>query len=105
MIKLISLIKRKKGMPVDEFNTYLLSTHQSLIAKLPGVQRYTYNLITNTTRGNSSSDCVLEMWFANKEDMDKAFNNPIAEELLGEEPDFLDVNQLTTYLVEEHEYE
>ena len=40
MINAITLLKRKQGLSVDEFQHYWRHQHADVIATLPGIQRY-----------------------------------------------------------------
>ena len=40
MVKVITFLKRKAGMPVEEFQGYWLTRHPEVVTRLPGVRRY-----------------------------------------------------------------
>ena len=40
MVKVITFLKRKAGMPVEEFQGYWLTRHPGVVTRLPGVRRY-----------------------------------------------------------------
>jgi hypothetical protein len=40
MVKVITFIKRKPGMPVEEFQSYRRTRHPEVVTRLPGVRRY-----------------------------------------------------------------
>ena len=43
MIKVMSLMKRKDGMPFAEFRKWLLDEHVAFARNLPGLKKYTAN--------------------------------------------------------------
>ena len=45
MIKVMSLMKRKEGMPFAEFKTWLLDEHVAFARNLPGLRKYTANAL------------------------------------------------------------
>ena len=40
MVKVLTFIKRKTGMPVDAFQTYWRMQHPKVVTRLPGIRRY-----------------------------------------------------------------
>jgi len=40
MVKVITFLKRKAGMPVEEFQSYWRTRHPEVVTRLPGVRRY-----------------------------------------------------------------
>src|SRR5215469_1111479 len=40
MVKVITFLKRKVGMPVEEFQGYWREKHPAVVTRLPGVRRY-----------------------------------------------------------------
>ena len=40
MVKVLTLINRKAGIPVGEFQHYWLTRHPLVVTRLPGIRRY-----------------------------------------------------------------
>jgi uncharacterized protein (TIGR02118 family) len=40
MVKVLTFLKRKPGMAVEEFQQYWLQRHPAVVTRLPGVRRY-----------------------------------------------------------------
>ena len=40
MVKVLTFLKRKPGMSVEEFQRYWLTRHPAVVVRLPGVRRY-----------------------------------------------------------------
>jgi len=57
MVKVITFIKRKAGMPVEEFQDYWRSRHPAVVTRLPGVHRYvqSHTLLSAYENGNPST--------------------------------------------------
>ena len=66
MLKVISLMKRKPGMSFDEFRIWLTQEHVELGKKLPGLRKYTVNVL-QSENPDSPYDGVSELWFDSDE--------------------------------------
>ncbi len=64
MVKVITFIKRKPGMPVEEFQGYWRTRHPEVVTRLPGVRRYvqSHTLLSAYQRGNPAYDGIAEVW-------------------------------------------
>jgi len=40
VVKVLTFLKRKPGMPVEDFQRYWLTRHPEVVMRLPGVRRY-----------------------------------------------------------------
>lgn len=71
MAKLLVLSKRKAGMALDEFRSYMLGPHASCVEEVPGLRRYQVGLVNDGfyAIGESILDCVEQLWF---DDVDSA---------------------------------
>lgn len=65
MVKIFALVKRKAGMPLEEFRKYSLEVHGPKDLKLPGLRRYIQCHVRDSfyTIGESVLDCVSQLWF------------------------------------------
>ena len=106
MIKVISLVYRKKGISNKQFLSYWFDKHGPLaVESIPGVLHYTQNHPVIGPGTEEDADGITEMWF---EDMD-AYNDYIewrdsdaAQAMKESEEKFLDEPQTRRYVVEEH---
>ena len=73
MYKVIGLLKRPEGMSLEAFHKWWLQEHATLVKKWPGLKKYAINLATS---GDQRYDGVAEVWFDNKEDIEKIFSTP-----------------------------
>src|SRR5215470_1221152 len=64
MVKVITFIKRKPGMPVEEFQGYWRARHPEVVTRLPGVRRYvqSHTLLSAYERGEPTYDGIAEVW-------------------------------------------
>ena len=64
MIKATTLIRRKGGLTVREFQEYWRHDHIKVIERLPGIRRYVQNhsLPDNYAQGTPVYDGVAELW-------------------------------------------
>lgn len=119
MIKLHFVLRRKKGMSLEDFQKYWKENHGPLVAKNAkalGIQRY---LQSHSFPGQENSpmtqerggmeplyDGVAELWWASHEAMaaagQTAEGRAAAQELLEDERNFIDFSRSTMWLAEEH---
>lgn len=68
MFKIATLLKRRSGLTVDEFQRHLTATHGPLVAKCPGLRRYVQSLALpqGYRKGELLFDAITEMWFESK---------------------------------------
>ena len=64
MVKVLTFLKRKTGMPVDEFQTYWRNEHPKAVTRLPGVRRYVQSHVLAKTyeKGEPVWDGIAEVW-------------------------------------------
>ena len=64
MVKVITFIKRKPGMPVEEFQGYWRARHPEVVTRLPGVRRYvqSHTLLAGYETGEPPYDGIAEVW-------------------------------------------
>jgi uncharacterized protein (TIGR02118 family) len=72
MIKVMSLAKRKDGMPFDEFRTWLLDEHVAFARKIPGLRKYTANVLVREN-ADAPYDGITELFFDSEQAMIDAF--------------------------------
>jgi uncharacterized protein (TIGR02118 family) len=72
MIKVMSLMKRKEGMPFDAFRNWILIEHVELARKIPGMRKYISNVLF-AENPDAPFDGVSEMYFDSEQAMADAF--------------------------------
>jgi uncharacterized protein (TIGR02118 family) len=65
MIKIVTLMKRRAGLSVEDFQHHFRTTFGPLVAKGPGLRRYvqSHALTQGYARGELLFDAIGEMWF------------------------------------------
>ena len=104
MVKVLTFIKRKSGMPVDEFQTYWRTEHPKVVTRLPGIRRYvqTHTLehpvndaLQGSRGGPEAYDGVAELWWDDAEALAAATTTPAGRAaglaLLEDEQRFIDL--------------
>ncbi len=75
MLKVISLMKRKEGMSLEEFRRWALEEHPPLAKKLPGMRHYRMSVAIEDNPA-WPADVVSEFWFDSLEARAAAFATP-----------------------------
>lgn len=73
-VKLLVLSKRKEGLPLESFRSYLLGAHANKVMQLPGLRRYQQGHVRDGfyAVGEAILDCVEQLWFDDLESARKA---------------------------------
>lgn len=94
MVKCFVALRKKEGMSVEEFRNYWATTHAALVAKLPGLVKYTQHHVMSVPRGEYANqddpiDGIVETWFESQEALFKLQGTPELEAVLKDELNFL----------------
>ncbi|NTB94912.1 EthD family reductase [Agrobacterium tumefaciens] len=100
MVKRIGLVQRKQSMTRSEFETHWLNVHADLCKRLPGMRRYSVNLIEPGRFPNFPYDGFSELWFDSEADLIAALGSEEGKTLLADLPNFTD--KIDPLLVHEH---
>lgn len=85
--RIVYLVKRD-DLTLEQFHEHWLGTHAELCKKLPGLRRYTTNLIDRGGFPEAGWDGFSELWFDTVEDYDAAFASKEGQVLLADAPNF-----------------
>jgi uncharacterized protein (TIGR02118 family) len=75
MLKVISLMKRREGMSLEEFRNWALEEHPLLGKKLPGMRHYRMSVLLDDNP-SLPADAVSEFWFDDNAARQAAFATP-----------------------------
>lgn len=75
MLKVISLLKRKEGMSLEEFRRWALEEHPMLGKQLPGMRHYRMSVVLEDNP-DLPADAVSEFWFDDNDARVAAFATP-----------------------------
>ncbi len=104
MVKVVTSLKRRPGMPVDEFQEYWRTRHPEVVTRLPGLRRYvqSHTRPSGYRAAEPAYDGIAEVW-ADSTDALRAMTRSPAYTLVQEdEARFLDRSAMGTVVTEEH---
>jgi uncharacterized protein (TIGR02118 family) len=86
--KRLGLVMKREDMTHDQFTKHWLTVHAALCAKLPGLLRYSVNLVDKSRFPHWPYDGFSELWFADEKALWAAFESPEGKTLLADLPNF-----------------
>ena len=106
MVKVITMLKRRDGLALEEFLRYWQEKHGPLLLKLvPGLKRYVQNTPVRLPRsGELQFDGIAELWFDDLESWRRATDFYLGDEgkpIRDDEEKFLDKSKLAFFVAEE----
>jgi uncharacterized protein (TIGR02118 family) len=96
MVKVLTFIKRKAGMPVDEFQDYWRARHPDAVTKLPGIRRYVQSHVLPGTyaKGEPVHDGIAEVWADDTDALRAMTKSPAHPALIADEERFIDRSRM-----------
>ncbi len=73
-------------MSVVEFRNYWKTIHGPLIAKIPGLLKYTQYHVRSEEDEMDPIDGIAELWFKSEEDQKRAYSTPEYQAVVRDEP-------------------
>lgn len=89
--KRLGILRKKEGLSHEAFVDHWLNTHAVLCSRLPGLRRYSVNLVDRERFPKFGYDGFSELWFDSEEDLVAAFNSAEGKTLLADLPNFTSV--------------
>ncbi len=109
MVKLVSLVYRKKGVSDEEFYAYWREKHGPLVARvIPYAMRYVQNHPLQWPGLTYDADGIVEMWFEQEDHLRRYLEwraTAEATELKEDEDRFQDFRKTRRFVVYEYEFE
>jgi len=104
MFKLVALLKRKPGMPVEDFQHYWRHRHGPLVAGSAQIRRYvqSHALLQGYRKGELLFDGISEAWFDSAEAYEAYQHGPAASGVLADQANFLDPSRSVLMPVDVH---
>jgi uncharacterized protein (TIGR02118 family) len=104
MVKVITFIKRKPGMPVEEFQGYWRSRHPEAVSRLPGIRRYvqSHTLLSAYEDDDPTYDGIAEVWADDTAALRAMTQSPAHPDLLADEARFIDRASMGVIITEDH---
>ncbi|WP_327583545.1 EthD family reductase [Nonomuraea sp. NBC_00507] len=77
-VKLVSLVKRKEGLPLEDFRERSRTKHADLVTRIPGLRRYMQGHTRDGAYGIGEAvlDSAHQLWFDNVDALSAALNSP-----------------------------
>jgi uncharacterized protein (TIGR02118 family) len=99
-IKRLGMVRRKQSMTHEQFVDHWLNVHAELCKKLPGMRRYSVNLLAPESVPVLGYDGFSELWFDSAEALQAALSSPEGKTLLADLPNFTE--HIQPILVEDY---
>jgi uncharacterized protein (TIGR02118 family) len=102
VVKFVVVLKRKPDWTHEKFRDYFIRVHGPLAEKIPGLRLYRQNFpVPDAKRKPPEWDCVVELYFDDKERMEAAWATAEGEAATRDLEVFADLAQTTWSIVEE----
>ena len=103
MVKVITFLKRKAGMPVEEFQHYWRTSHPEVVTRLPGVRRYvqSHALLSTYGRGEPVYDGIAEVWANDTGALRAMTGSPAHASVQADEARFIDRTSMAVIITED----
>jgi len=104
MVKVITFLKRKAGMPVEEFQRYWRDRHPEAVMRLPGIRRYvqSHTLASTYGAGEPFYDGIAEVWADDTGVLRAMTQSPHHPALREDEARFIDRASMGVVITEDH---
>jgi uncharacterized protein (TIGR02118 family) len=104
MLKIVTLMKRRAGLSVDDFQNHLQTKYAPMAAKGPGLRRYVLSLALaqGYAKGELLFDAIGEMWFDSAAAFDSHMRSPQFAAARGDEATFVDRSRTVVMPVDLH---
>lgn len=94
MVKRFVILRKKKEMTKEEFWNYWENIHGKLIAKIPGLIKYTQYHVSSETEDDLDEpiDGITELWFESFDEQKKAYSTIEYQKVVEDEPNLFEMN-------------
>ena len=104
MVKVITFLKRKAAMPVEEFQSYWRTRHPEVVTRLPGVRRYVQSHTLPSIHGHDDPiyDGIAEVWADDTNALRAMTRCPEHAAVQADEARFIDRASMGVVITEDH---
>jgi len=104
MVKVLTFLKRKPEMSVEDFQRYWLTRHPDVVTRLPGVRRYvqSHTLPSAYKRGEPVYDGIAEVWADDTDALRAMTRSPQNAAVRADEAEFIDRERMGIIVTEDH---
>jgi uncharacterized protein (TIGR02118 family) len=100
VVKRLYKFTAKEGMTREAFADYWLTQVAPLVKQLPGLKKYTIDIVISTQGEDPGCQGFGELWWDNLKAMQDDLTSPLARKAVALMPHF--VSKSTTQVIEEH---
>jgi uncharacterized protein (TIGR02118 family) len=102
MLKLIVVLYRRPGLPLEQFRAILRGQHAAMAESLPGLRKYVQNHVApDATRRHPGWDAVVELYWDDWPTMEAAWAAPEGQRSTAHLAEFVDLSRSTWSVVNE----
>ncbi len=103
MVKVVTFLKRKSGMSVEDFQRYWRTRHPEVVVRLPGVRRYvqSHTLASSYGKGEPVYDGIAEVWADGTDALRAMTRSPENAKVQADEAQFIDRGTMGFLVTEE----
>ena len=104
MLKAITVLKRKPGMEVADFQRYWRTSHADIVLAMAGLRRYVQShlILSGYSRGEPVHDGMAEVWYDDSAALKANAQSPEYAAVEADEVNFMDSSANVLLLVEDH---
>jgi uncharacterized protein (TIGR02118 family) len=99
-VKRLGMVRRKSSLTYEQFVDHWLNVHADLCKKLPGMRRYSVNLVAPEFISVLGFEGFSELWFDSADALQAALTSPEGKTLLADLPNFTE--HIQPIVVEEY---
>ena len=103
MVKVLTFLKRKPGLSVEDFQRYWLARHPAVVMRLPGVRRYvqSHTLPSAYRKSEPVYDGIAEVWADDTDALRAMTRSPENARVRADEANFIDPATMGFLVTEE----
>lgn len=103
-IKMVILVKRREGMPLNAFRQYSFKAHSLLVRELPGLKGYIQCHVRDGLYavGEPRFDCVSQLWFENLDLLQNTLASEAYQAAVADLQEFVEMKYLFKMICNEH---
>src|SRR5262245_40584264 len=104
VVKAVTVLKRKSGMSVEEFQGYWRGRHPEVVVRLPGLRRYvqSHTRLAGYRKSEPIYDGIAEVWFDDGQAVHALGGTPEMAAVEADEARFIDRSTVRVILTDEH---
>ena len=104
MVKVVTFLKRKSGMPVEEFQNYWRTRHPEVVIPLPGLRRYVQSHVLPSAyrKGEPVYDGIAEVWAEDTNALRAMTRSAEYAHVQADEANFIDRGRMGFIVTEDH---